>query len=117
MGKSIKELSEVMGRHGLNETPEKIDKHDIEARRQEARAKKIKNKGDEQDIDMRKQYAEQIFALVSLYMFAVFFILILPGSPSSFTMSDTVLVTLLGTTTANVIGVLVIVAKYLFPKR
>lgn len=75
----------------------------------------VKNKA--QDIEMRKKYAEQIFTFVSLYMFAVFFILFLAGSPSAFKMSDTVLITLLGTTTANVIGVLVIVAKYLFPNK
>lgn len=79
------------------------------------KALEIRNKA--QDIAMRKRYADHIFSLVSIYMFAVFLILILSGSPSSFSMSDTVLVTLLGTTTANVIGVLVIVAKYLFPKK
>lgn len=75
----------------------------------------LKNKA--QDIELRRKYAEQIFTFVSLYMFAVFFIIILSGSPSSFKISDAVLITLLGTTTANVIGVLVIVAKYLFPKK
>lgn len=79
--------------------------------------KLLEAKSKAQDIDMRKRYAEHIFTFVSLYMFGVFFILVLSGSPSSFKMSDTVLVTLLGTTTANVIGVLVIVAKYLFPKK
>lgn len=78
---------------------------------------KLKNEEKRQDINMRKVYADHIFTLVSLYMFAVFFILILNGSPSSFHLSDTVLVTLLGTTTANVIGVLIVVAKYLFPNK
>lgn len=79
------------------------------------KALEIENKA--QDISMRRKYAEQIFTFVSLYMFGVFFILFLSGSPSSFRMSDSVLMTLLGTTTANVIGILVIVAKYLFPNK
>ena len=81
------------------------------------RMKSLELKNKAQDIELRRKYAEQIFTFVSLYMFAVFFILILSGSPSSFRISDAVLMTLLGTTTANVIGILVIVAKYLFPNK
>ena len=75
------------------------------------------NKGENQDRKQRKKFAEKIFTFVTYYMFAVFFILILCGSPSSFHLSDTVLVTLLGTTTANVIGILIIVVTYLFSKK
>ncbi len=75
------------------------------------------NKGDSQDRDQRKAFAERIFSFVCYYMFSVFFILFLCGSPNRFNLSDTVLVTLLGTTTANVIGLFVIVVKYLFSRK
>lgn len=74
-------------------------------------------KGKAQDIEMRKEYASLIFKFVSYYMFFVFMLLFLSGSPSSFQMSDAVLLTLLGTTTATVISLFVIVANYLFPKK
>ena len=80
-------------------------------------AKEAENRGDSQDPDQRKLFAEKIFTFVSLYMFSVFFILVLCGSPSNFQLSDTVLVTLLGTTTANVIGILIIVVTYLFSRK
>ncbi len=80
-------------------------------------AKEGENRGDSQDRDQRKLFAEKIFTFVSFYMFSVFFILVLCGSPSNFQLSDTVLVTLLGTTTANVIGILIIVVTYLFSRK
>lgn len=70
-----------------------------------------------QDIDMRKEYARLIFRFVCYYMAFVFIILFLSGTPSSFKMSDSVLITLLGTTTATVISLFAIVVNYLFPKK
>lgn len=44
--------------------------------------------------------------------------LFLSGSEDSrFSLSDNVIITLLGTTTANVIGILVIVVTYLFSRK
>lgn len=79
------------------------------------KALEIKNR--EQDISMRKEYANIVVKFVCYYMFCVFLILFLAGSPSSFTMSDSVLITLLGTTTATVISLFAIVVNYLFPKK
>lgn len=83
----------------------------------ERELKKLEIKSKAQDIEMRKTYANQIFHLMVYYLFAVFLILFLSGSPSSFKMSDNVLMVLLGTTTANVIGLFAIVMNYLFPKK
>lgn len=80
-------------------------------------AKEGENIGDNQDRDQRKAFAEKIFSFVCYYMLAVFFVLFLCGCPNSFHLSDTVLVTLLGTTTANVIGILIIVVTYLFSRK
>lgn len=74
--------------------------------------------GRQQDRTLRKELGDKIYNFVSFYMFCVFFILVLSGIRcNSFTLSDTVLITILGTTTANVIGVLVIVATYYFNKN
>lgn len=72
--------------------------------------------GRKQDRRLREIFGEKIFDFVSLYMFGVFFILLLTGLPCAFYLSDAVLITILGTTTANVIGVLIIVTTYYFNK-
>lgn len=90
----------------------------IENMRLENEARKGENIGNEQNRNQRKEFAERIFSFVSLYMFFVFLLLFLSGCEYAyFHLSDTVLVTLLGTTTANVISVLVIVVTYLFSRK
>ena len=79
--------------------------------------KKLEIQSKAQDIEMRKEYANLTFKFVCYYMFFVFIILFLAGSPSSFYVSDSVLITLLGTTTATVISLFAIVVNYLFPKK
>lgn len=77
-----------------------------------------KLEGQKQDRDQRKEFAIRIFNFLSLYMFGVFFILIMSGiGCNNFYLSDTVLITLLGTTTATVIGVFNFVARYLFHNK
>lgn len=77
-----------------------------------------KLKSQQQDRDQRKDFALRIFNFVGLYMFGVFFLLVMSGiGTNDFHLSDTVLVTLLGTTTATVIGVFNFVARYLFHNK
>lgn len=83
----------------------------------EEELKKLEVQSKAQDIAMRKEYAGLIFRFVCYYMFVVFILLFLSGTPSSFKMSDSVLMTLLGTTTATVISLFAIVVNYLFPKK
>lgn len=60
--------------------------------------------GRQQDRTLRKELGDKIYNFVSFYMFCVFFILVLSGIRcNSFTLSDTVLITILGTTTAYAI--------------
>ena len=75
----------------------------------------VKNKA--QEISMRKVYASIIFAFVFLYMIAVFVIIFMSGFNNSFDMDNSILITLLGTTTANVLGLFAIVVNYIFPKK
>jgi hypothetical protein len=79
--------------------------------------KKLELKSKAQDIAMRREYADKTYLFVCIYMCFVFFLIFLACSPSTFQMSDSALITLLGTTTINVIGLFAIVMNYLFPKK
>lgn len=83
----------------------------------EKELKILELKSKEQDIDMRKDFATKTYNLVCIYLVVVFFVVFLVCCPAEFNMSDGVLITLLGTTTINVIGLFAIVMNYLFPKK
>lgn len=72
-----------------------------------------------QTAQQRIQYAAKIFKLVGAWLASVFALLLLAGFGSQrwFHLSDTVLVTFLATTTVNVLGIFIIVANWLFPKK
>jgi hypothetical protein len=93
-----------------NESKESLEKSLIASQ-------KIKNIGDSQDIEMRKDFATKTYNLVCIYLVVIFFLVFLVCCPAKFNMSDSVLITLLGTTTINVIGLFAIVMNYLFPKK
>lgn len=84
----------------------------------ERKAIKEANKGRRQDRKERKRYANKIFEFLCIYMFFVCLLLFLSGNTSSsFQLSDPVLLTILGTTTTNVLGTFYFVANYLFPRN
>lgn len=102
----------------------KYDNFEIQLKEEELRKARLlnealegENKSDTQDRGQRKGFAISVFALVSLYLAAVLTILFIQGFNKSFYLSDSVLITLLGTTTANVISILVIVVTYLFSRK
>ena len=71
-----------------------------------------------QDREQRKEYAGHVFLLVVLWLAAVGMIVLMHGAKNcAFALSTTVLTTLIGSTTASVLGLFAIVANYLFPKR
>lgn len=73
-----------------------------------------KLEGQRQDRSQRKDFAVRIFWFVCAYMACVFLILVFSGiNGNGFILSDAVLVTLLGTTTATIVGVFNFVARYL----
>lgn len=69
-----------------------------------------------QDREQRKTFADKIFTVTVIYIAVVLFILIACGF-SRLQFSDTVLITLLSTTTANILSLLVIVFNHIFPKK
>ncbi|MCD7721480.1 MAG: hypothetical protein LUI09_04550 [Prevotellaceae bacterium] len=66
-----------------------------------------------QNRKQRKNFAVVIFGMMCLYLAAVLVLVYMCGL-SAAALSDPVLVTLLGTTTANIIGLFAIVTRYLF---
>lgn len=75
-----------------------------------------------QDTKARKEYAEKLFNLIQKWLYAIFFLMLAAGflhegSPLSslyFKLSDTVLVALITSTTATVIGLFIVVVNYIF---
>lgn len=73
--------------------------------------------------EQRTYYAKRIFRLVRVWLILVGYAVMAQGFGSGFhtygrfDLSDSVIIALLTTTTATVIGALLIVLNYLFPKR
>lgn len=80
------------------------------------RAVKIKNDSDEQDRIERKTYAYTITTIVSVWLVFVALVFVASGN-GNLHYSEKVIITLLSTTTANVIGLFAIVANYLFKNK
>ena len=96
----------------------------------EAETLKLRNDIIKQDMEERKVYANRIFSLVTYWLFFIAIILIGSGyhsyelkisdkaifSLNGLKLSDTVILSLIGSTTLNVLALFYIVANYLFPK-
>ncbi len=70
-----------------------------------------------QNMDLRRTFSNKIFILLVCWVIAIFALLVLQGFGSKydfFNLSDKVLMTFLGATSASVIGVFLLVTKYLF---
>lgn len=81
----------------------------------DAERKKLENRSFEQDIKLRKEYAHKVYWLILGFVVGVFIVLLLSGFDFiCFSLSTSVLITLLSTMTTSVIGLFVIVMKYLF---
>ena len=69
-----------------------------------------------QDRKQRKVFSYVIFGFVCLYMVAVLCVTYEVGT-GKLMLNDGILITLLGTTTIDIIGLFAIVARYLFPNK
>lgn len=79
---------------------------------------KAKVRGVIQDIGERKKYAICIFVLVAVWLALMGSIILLQGfTIYRFTLSENVLIAVVTTTTAGVVGLLLVVVKYLFPSQ
>jgi hypothetical protein len=73
-------------------------------------------KGRKQDRRERKRYAELVFRLVCWWLAGVM-VLVCAAGLEALHLDETVLMTIVGSTTASVAAIFVVVAKYLFPPR
>lgn len=90
-----------------------IEKQNIEAERQ----REVLD-GLVQDREQRKTYSTRLFSLICVWIGLIVLIVFLHGFEMvPFRLTQTELVTLIGSTTINVLGLFAIVARYLFPKR
>jgi hypothetical protein len=95
------------------------------AERQSLENEKLKEevRGLQQDTAERKKYAQLFFGLSVVWIAIITLILLLEGFGSFwfgrmlFKLSDPVMLAVIGSTTVNVLGILYVVANYLFPKR
>jgi hypothetical protein len=74
----------------------------------------------QQDREERKKYAHRVFCLMAAWLAAMIALVALAGFKTSwysFNLSDAVILAMIGSTTASVVGIFLIVATYLFPKR
>lgn len=66
--------------------------------------------------DLRKTYTDKLFGLISWWLIIVVYLVILSAFfRPAFTLSDSVLIAFITSTTVTVIGLFIIVAKWLFP--
>jgi len=77
------------------------------------RTKRLANDITEDDKNERKHYTSLIFTLVAMWLIMVLVVFVATGK-GFLKYSDSVIITLLATTTVNVIGLFVIVANYLY---
>ncbi len=73
-------------------------------------------RGKKQDRRERKRYADLVFRLVCWWLAGVSALVVFSGL-GELALAEPVLMTLVGSTTASVVAIFVVVAKYLFPPR
>lgn len=87
--------------------------HELEKAALELQLLKAQIKKFEDDNEGRREFSRNIFAVTVVWMFLVLMVVFLCAS-GRWHLSDSVLIALITTTTATVIGIFIIVANYLF---
>jgi len=91
----------------------KAETHDLDVQQ-----KKAHLSGLQQDIAQRKTYTNRTFYLVLAWLVTIAVILFFQGFTfQGFRLDSSVLMVLIGSTTTGVIGLFLIVTRYLFPPR
>ena len=92
--------------------------HLLEQRLLETRTKKQTLKQHKSEHKQRVQYAEKIYKIVRNWLVVVVIIISCSAIPGiEFQLSDNVLITLLTTSTATVLGLFITVLKYIFGRK
>ena len=73
------------------------------------------------DVDERRRFALRVFRLTCAWLTIVMLVVLANGFGTAclirFRLSDSVVLGLIGSTTANIVGVFLVVVNYLFPKQ
>ena len=96
---------DLIGIDANYEAEDKHNKHEVE-----------RLAGLAQDREQRKEYAGKIFNLVCGWLIALIAVICLAGA-QCLNLSDSVLIALITGASVNIIGLMVIVTNYLFPKN
>jgi hypothetical protein len=84
----------------------------------EEEQKKAEIGGTVQDIKERKKYAHRSFCLVAIWLVSIGVMIIFQGFKiKGFNLEPEVLMALIGGTTTGIVGIFLIVSRYLFPRR
>jgi len=94
----------------------RIEELEYQSKEEDVKKKRLENKSLEQDVFQRGCFSWIILISVGLWIVAVFAVLISAGL-GELEFETNVLITLLTTSTINVIALLIIVVNYLFPKN
>jgi len=89
------------------------EEQDLERQHQLAQLEGIR-----QDIEERKKYAGRSFWLVVIWLLLIGVFVFFQGfKVGGFELTSGVLITLIGSTTGSIVGIFLIVTRYLFPRR
>ena len=106
-------LSRILSPKAISTTPD--SKTTEEEADLEHQHKKTSILGLQQDIKERKTYAGRAFWLVVTWLFLIGIVIFLQGFKiCGFDLSSGVLIALIGSTTSGVVGIFLIVTRYLF---
>jgi hypothetical protein len=87
--------------------------HELEKQSLELQLLKAQIQKFEDDNESRREFSRNIFTVTVIWMFLVL-VIVIQSANGKWHLSDSVLIALITTTTANVIGIFIIVANYLF---
>jgi len=93
---------------------------ELNQKRFELRHKELELTNFDQDIKLRKRFAVALFCVLLFWIFVIIYIVLCSGAGrmvfagTKFYLSDTVIITLITSTTANIVGFFLVVTNYLF---
>jgi len=99
-------------------TSENIEYFNEETNSYDSAKKELDLEQTKQVIKLRKEYAPRIHILTCIWILFVIIVIFFQGFKFyKFILSDSVIIALLGTTTATIIGLFVIILKDIFPGK
>lgn len=103
----------------VNEEKKELEQerlHELEKQVLELKLLKAQIRKFEDDNESRREFSRNIFTVTVIWMFLVL-VVVIQCANGKWHLPDSVLIALITTTTANVIGIFIIVANYLFNRE